>query len=248
MELAHVVLPATGWGETDGTFTNTERRVQRVRAAVPPPGEAREDTRIISELARRLGRDIGSGDARETWDEIARLTPSLAGISYDRIEAQGLQWPCRTPEDPGTRFLHADLWTGRKAFFKPAAWTPPAEVPDAEYPLTLTTGRRLYHYHTGMRTHHSEGVDEVMGEEFAEISPADAATLGLAEGDRIRVVSRRGEVLARAAVTERSPAGTIFMSFHFAETPTNLLTNAALDPKSGIAEFKACAVRVEKAD
>ncbi len=248
-ELADVVFPATGWGETDGTFTNTERRVQRVRAAVPPPGDARPDAWIIAELARRLGRDIGSGEASETWDEIASLTPAMAGISYARLDDQGLQWPCRTPEDPGTRFLHADLQAGtRKAFLKPAAHIPPAEMPDAEYPLLLTTGRRLYHYHTGMRTHHSGGMDTVMGEELAEISPADARELGLADGDPIKVSSRRGQVVARAAITDRSPAGTIFMSFHFAETPTNLLTNAALDPKSGIPEFKACAVRVEKAN
>jgi formate dehydrogenase alpha subunit len=247
-ELADVVLPATSWGETDGTFTNTERRVQRLRAAVRPPGEARPDTRIIAEIARRMGKDIGSGDAGETWDEIARVTPTMAGISYERIEEQGLQWPCRAPDDPGTRFLHADLWTDRKASFAPAQHVPPAEQPDADYPLILTTGRRLYHYHTGMRTHHSAGLDEVVPEELVEISPVDAEKLGIADGDLVEVTSRRGRVTARAAVTERSPAGTIFMSFHFAESPTNTLTHAAVDPKSGIPEFKACAVRVEKVE
>jgi len=248
MDLAHVVFPATGWGETDGTFTNTERRVQRVRAAVASPGQARPDSWIIAELARRMGKEIGSGEASATWDEIARLTPSMAGISYDRIEDQGLQWPCRTPEDPGTRVLHADLQAGtRRAFFKPTQHIPPAEVPDEDYPLVLTTGRRLYQYHTGMRTHHSEGLDYVAGEELVEISGADAEKLGIADGDVVTVASRRGEVVARAAVTERSPAGTVFMSFHFAETPTNLLTSGALDPKSGIPELKACAVRVAKA-
>ena len=246
-EIADVVLPATGWGETDGTFTNTERRVQRVRAAVPPPGEAKPDMWIIAELARRMGKDIGSGDARETWEEIAKLTPTMAGISYDRIEEQGLQWPCRTPDDPGTMFLHADLWTDRKASFAPVEHVGPAEQPDQEYPLWLTTGRRLYHYHTGQRTHHSKGIDDVAPEELVEISPADAEELGIADGEPVKVSSRRGEVTARAAVTDRSPKGTIFMTFHFAESPTNVLTNAVLDPTAGIPEYKACAVKVEKA-
>ncbi|MGQ9732753.1 MAG: formate dehydrogenase subunit alpha [Candidatus Zipacnadales bacterium] len=246
MELAHVVLPATSWGETDGTFTNTERRVQRVRAAVPPPGEAKQDTWIICELARRMGKDIGSGDPEETWDEIARLTPTMAGISYARLEAGGLQWPCRTADDPGTEFLHVDLWTERKARFVPAHHIPPAEQPDEEYPLILTTGRRLYHYHTGQRTHHSQGLDEVAPEELVEINPLDGEELGLEDGDMVRIISRRGEVVSRAALTDRSPHGTIFMSFHYRETPTNVLTNPALDPKAGIPEFKACAVRVER--
>jgi len=244
--LAHVVLPATGWGETDGTFTNTERRVQRVRRAVLPPGQAKPDAWIIAQLARHMGKDIGSGDPKETWDEIARLTPTMAGISYERIDKVGLQWPCRTPDDPGTRFLHADLWTDRKARFMPVHHQPPAELPDEEYPLVLTTGRRLYHYHTGMRTHHSKGIDDVAPEELVEINPQDGERLGIEDGEVVRVVSRRGEVTARAAFTRRSPVGTIFMSFHFRESPTNVLTNPALDPKAGIPEFKACAVRVEK--
>jgi formate dehydrogenase alpha subunit len=244
--LAHVVLPATGWGETDGTFTNTERRVQRVRRAVLPPGQAKPDTWIIAELARRMGEDIGSGDAKDTWDEIACLTPTMAGISYERIENTGLQWPCRTPDDSGTRFLHADLWTDRKAKFMPVHHQPPAELPDDEYPLMLTTGRRLYHYHTGQRTHHSVGLDEVAPEELVEINPQDAERLGIEDGEVVKVVSRRGDVTARAAFTRRSPVGTIFMSFHFRESPTNVLTNPALDPKAGIPEYKACAVRVEK--
>ncbi len=246
--LAHVVLPATSWGETDGTFTNTERRVQRVRRAIVPPGEAQPDTWIICELARRMGKDIGSGDAKETWDEIARLTPTMAGISYERIEHAGLQWPCRTPDDPGTKFLHADLWTDRKAKFMPVHHQPPAELPDDEYPLLLTTGRRLFHYHTGMRTHHSQGIDDVAPEELVEMNPQDGESLGIEDGEMVKVVSRRGEVTVRAAFTRRSPVGTVFMSFHFRESPTNVLTNPALDPKAGIPEFKACAVRIEKVE
>lgn len=246
IELAHVVLPAAGWGETDGTFTNTERRVQRVRAAIRPPGDARPDTWIICELAKRMGKEIGSGDAEETWNEIASVTPTMAGITYQRIEQVGLQWPCRTLDDPGTPFLHADLWTTRKAKFVPVQHRPPTENPDAEYPLILTTGRRLYQYHTGMRTRHSPGIDELAPEELVEINPKDAERLGIEDGDLVKVTSRRGEVVARAAVTTRSPVGTIFMSFHFRESPTNVLTNPALDPASGTAEFKACAVRVER--
>ncbi len=245
-EIADVVLPAAGWGEIDGTFTNTERRVQRVRAAVPAPGEAKPDIWIISEIAKRMGKNIGEPVARDIWDEIASLTPTMAGINYDRIEGIGLQWPCRSTDDEGTVFLHADLWTDRKATFAPVEYIGPDELPDEEYPLQLTTGRRLYHYHTGQRTHHSKGIDTVAPEELAEINAADAERLGIADGEMIKIASRRGEVTARAQVTDRSPAGMVFMSFHFAESPTNVLTSATLDPIAGIPSYKACAVRIEK--
>ncbi len=245
-KVADVVLPAAGWGEVEGTLTNTERRVQRVRAAVAAPGEARADTEIICDLASRLGYDMGDCTPAAVWDEIAGLTPSMAGINYQRLEQGGIQWPCPDETHPGTEYLHADLHTGGKTgYFRPAEHVPPAEMPDREYPLLLTTGRRLYHYHTGTRTHASAGLDEVIGEEAVELNPTDAQRLGISEGDVVRVVSRRGEVTLRAAVTDRSPPGTVFMSFHFAGAPVNVLTHGALDPVAGIPEYKVCAVRVE---
>ena len=248
-QAADVVLPAAGWGEVDGTLTNTERRVQRVRAAVPPPGEARPDVEIICDLARRMGHDMGDCTPARIWEEIASLTPSMAGLSYARLEERGLQWPCPTPEHPGTEYLHTDLHTGgKKGKFQASEHIPPAELPDQEYPLLLTTGRRLYHYHTGTRTHTAQGMDEVLPEECVEISPADARRLGINESDLVRVKSRRGELTLPAAIVGRCPEGTVFMSFHFASAPVNMLTHGALDPVAGIPEYKVCAVRLERAE
>ncbi len=246
--LAHVVLPATSFAETDGTFTNTERRVQRVRKAIDPPGEARDDWRIAADVSARLGYPMCYGSAAEIWEEIRRNTPILAGITYGRLDREGgIQWPCPDEKHPGTPWLHGELWEGRQtAYFQPVPYTPPAEVPDADYPLVLTTGRRRAAYHTQTQTGRSAGIRQVLPREMLEMNPADGARLGLVEGQRVRVTSRRGTVAAPVRLTERSPEGTVFLSFHFPEqVMTNLLTNDAYDPITETQEFKACAVRVE---
>ena len=182
-------------------------------------------------------------------EEIASLTPSYGGITYDRIEDVGLQWPCPDTSHPGTRYLHAERFptpSGRGRFF-PLTYRPPDEEPDAEYPLVLTTERSLYHYHTSTMTRRVPGLEQLRSEELVEIHPRDAAALRIASGDEVRVTSRRGEVMARALVTEVSPPGTVSMTFHFHEAPTNVLTNAAWDPVAKIPETKVCAVRVEPA-
>jgi formate dehydrogenase alpha subunit len=246
--LADVVLPAASFAEKDGTFTNTERRVQRVRKAIEPVGESQPDWWIAAQLARRMGASgFDFASAAEIMDEIARLTPSYGGISYQRLEQGGLQWPCPTEDHPGTAILHTELFSRGRGHFVPLVYRPPAEQPDAEYPLVLTTDRSLFHYHTGTMTRKVKGLNVFCGEELVAINPADAAALGIADGEMVRVVSRRGQVTARVGLTESAPPGTIAMTFHFAETPTNELTNPALDPVAKIPEYKVAAVRVEKA-
>jgi predicted molibdopterin-dependent oxidoreductase YjgC len=246
-ELADVVLPAAAFAETDGTFTNTERRVQRLRKAVEPPGEAREDWRIVAELSTRLGYPMSYEDASRVWDEVAGLTPPLAGISYRRLEGEGIQWPCPTADHPGTAYLHTELWEGKQtAYFRPVGYTPPDEEPDDEFPLLLTTGRRLAAYHTHTLTGRTPGIRVLLPVETAEINPTDGQRLGISDGQRVRIASRRGEVTATARLTERSAEGVVFLSFHFPDqTITNLLTNDACDPIAHTPEYKACAVRVE---
>jgi formate dehydrogenase major subunit len=247
--LADVLLPATSFAETDGTFTNTERRVQRVRKAVEPPGEARDDWRIVAGLSTRLGYPMSYDDASQVWDEVAGLTPPLAGISYQRLEGDGIQWPCPTADHPGTPYLHAELWEGKQtAYFRPVGYTPPDEQPDEEFPFLLTTGRHLQAFHTHTMTGRTPGIRVLLPEETAEINPADGQRLGIGDGERVRVVSRRGEVTATARFTERSAEGVVFLSFHFPDQAiTNLLTNDAHDPIAHTPEYKACAVRVEPA-
>jgi predicted molibdopterin-dependent oxidoreductase YjgC len=245
---ADVVLPAASFAEKDGTFTNTERRVQRVRKAIEPVGDSRTDLWITCEIARRMGAPgFDFETASEVMDEIVMLTPSYGGITYDRIEETGLQWPCPDTDHPGTRTLHGERFptpSGRGRFF-PLTYRAPDEEPDTEYPLVLTTERSLYHYHTSTMTRRVPGLEQLRSEELVEIHPKDAAALRIASGDQVRVTSRRGEVVARALVTEVSPPGTISMTFHFHEAPTNVLTNAAWDPVAKIPETKVCAVRVE---
>jgi len=245
---ADVVLPAAAWSENDGTFTNSERRVNRVRTASPPPGQARPNWWIFKEIAKRMGHDLTSDSAREIWDnEIAVPAPNLAGIKYARIEGDGLQWPCPAEDHPGTTFLHQEgRFTRGKGAFMAVDWTPPAEVPDEEYPLVLSTGRRLYHYHTRTQTGRCGGLNDLLGEETADISPEDAADLGIADGETVRVASRRGEVTVTARVTPEVQAGMVWMAFHFREGNANFLTNAAFDPYTETAEYKACAVRVDR--
>ncbi len=244
-QLADVVLPAASFAEKDGTFTNTERRVQRVRKFIEPPGDSRPDWWITSQLARRMGgQGFDYQEPEQIMAEISRLTPSYGGITYQRIEKGGLQWPCPTAEHPGTLFLHKDTFTRGKGKFMPLQYRPSAELPDANYPLILTTERSLYHYHTSTMTGKVKGLMKLRSEELVEINPADARKLGIADGQMVKVTSRRGEVQARARVTTVSPPGVVSMTFHFAESPTNVLTNPALDPVAKIPELKVSAVRV----
>ena len=246
-KLAHVVLPAAGFAADDGTFTNTERRVQRIRRAVAPPGDAKPDWEITCLIARKMGAaGFDYTHPSQIWEEIACLTPSLAGISYERLEKGGLQWPCPTPEHPGTPILHTLTFTRGKGKFIPLSYRLPAELPDEEYPLVLTTERSVYHYHTGTMTRQVAGLNKLRSEELVEINPQDAQKLGITSGDMVTVYSRRGEVNARAKVTDASPEGLVSMTFHFAESPTNAVTNTAADPISKTPELKFCAVRVVK--
>jgi predicted molibdopterin-dependent oxidoreductase YjgC len=252
-ELAHVVLPAAlAWCEAEGTVTSSERRVQRVRKALEPPGQARDDLWIIAELARRLGRDWGHPTAEEAWDELRSLSPMHRGMSYRRLEEMGgIQWPCPDEDHPGSRFLHARLWEedpakrGRPAPFSPVEWEPPVDALTEEFPIRLTTGRRLDSFNSGVQSNLYRS--PLRWGETIDLSPEDVARLGLAEGEMVRVVSRRGEVLAPVRVDPSLRPGLAFMTLHFPDqVNTNLLTIEAWDPRSGTSEFKATAIRVEK--
>jgi len=247
-QLADVVLPATSFAEKDGTFTNTERRIQRVRKAIEPIGNSQSDWWIICQIAKRMSADgFDFEHPSEIMDDIARLTPSYGGVSYERLEECGLQWPCPNKDHPGTPILHVGRFVCGLGRFTPLQYKPPAELPDKEYPLILTTGRSLYHYHTGTMTRKVTGLNAMEPEGTVEISPKDATSLKIKDGDKVKVISRRGEVVVKAKVTEKSPPKVVYMSFHFAESPTNVLTNTALDPVAKIPELKICAVRIEKA-
>ncbi|OGO30962.1 MAG: formate dehydrogenase [Chloroflexi bacterium RBG_16_56_11] len=246
-ELADVVLPAASFAEKDGTFTNTERRIQRVRKAIEPVGNSRPDWWIACQVARRMGaKGFDFEHPSQIMDEIARLTPSYGGISFKRLETESPQWPCPTEEHPGTSILHTTLFSRGKGHFVPLTYKPSAESPDAEYPLVLTTNRSLFQYHTGTMTRRVKGLNLFRSEELVAINPADAKSLDVANGEMVRVVSRRGDVTAKALVTDSSPPGTIAMTFHFWESPTNELTNPAMDPVAKTPELKVSAVRVEK--
>ena len=246
-QLADVVLPTVTFAEKDGTFTNTERRVQLVRKAIESVGDSKPDWWITCQIAQRMGaKGFEFQTPSQIMDEIASLTPSYGGISYNRLEDGGLQWPCPTQEHPGTPILHTERFSRGKGHFVPLEYKPPMELPDDDYPLTLTTGRSLYHFHTGTMTRKVKGLNILLEEGLLEINPSDASALGIADGEMVKVVSRRGEVMAKAKVTEVSPVGVVFMTFHFAESAVNLLTNPVLDPVSKIPEFKVCAVRVER--
>ncbi len=260
-QLADVVFPAASFAEKDGTFTNTERRVQRVRKAVEPPGDALADWQIVCELAGRIAERLGDDSvrptafgywayqsAREIFEEILTVTPSYAGMTYERLERGGLQWPCPTRYHLGTPYLHKERFARGLGRFHAIEFRPPAELPDPEYPLYLTTGRIQYHYHTGTMTRRSPGLDRLAPEERVEINPGDAAARGIADGDWIRVTSRRGSIQARARVTDRSAPGLVFGTFHFKEAPINQITNDAFDPVGKTPEFKVAAVRVEKTE
>jgi len=245
--LADVVLPSACFAEKDGTFSNTERRVQRIRKAVDAPGEAKADWEIISELATKMGYTMDYSSAKEIMDEINGLTPSYAGITYERIEEEGLQWPCPSTEHPGTRYLHKDKFSRGLGLFTAIDYRPSEELPDEKYPFILTTGRVLYHFHTATMTRRSEGLVEKYPESLAEVNPNDAEKLGIKDRDFITVTSRRGSLQVKASVIDTPPEGTIFMNFHFSEAAVNLLTNPALDPVGKIPEYKVCAVKIEAA-
>ncbi|HUK39359.1 MAG TPA: formate dehydrogenase subunit alpha [Methanomicrobiales archaeon] len=249
--LATVVLPAACFAEKDGTQTNTERRVQRWRKAVNPPGEAKPDWQILSELAGKMGfaKQFPYKSAEEIFAEIAKVTPSYAGMSYARLEKpEALHWPCPTQEHPGTPILHREKFATADGLgvFTPIEWKPPAEVPDKEYPLILTTGRCLWQWHTGTMTRRSEDLEREVPTGWIELHPEDAQALGVANGEMVRAVTRRGQIDITAKVTPDIKKGETFIPFHYVECAANTLTNNALDPVAKIPEFKACAVRVEK--
>jgi len=246
-EFADVVLPAACFAEKNGTFSNTERKVQLIRKAVDAPGDAKPDWQIISELATKMGYTMNYSSAEEIMTEINELTPSYAGITYERLEKEGIQWPCPNIDHPGTKYLHKDKFTRGLGQLHPVEYIPPAELPDDEYPYILSTGRVLYHYHTGTMSRRTRGLVERAPESLAELNPVDAEKLGVEEGKIIKVTSRRGSVKAKATITNRSPEGIVFMNFHFKEVAVNLLTNPALDPIGKIPEYKVCAVKVEAA-
>ena len=246
--LADVVLPGSSFAEKDGTFTNTERRVQRIRKAIKPVGDSHADFEILSDVMAALGYGNSFRTASEVFDEIAKVTPSYAGLSYDRLEGDGIQWPCPTKDHPGTPILHVGKFSrGERALFKPAPYRPSAETPDAEYPMIFTTGRILYHYHTSTMTGRVEGLMNISGSSYVQINPADAAKLDVVSGDKVRVTSRRGSLVVDARVTDMVTEGVLFMPFHFADGPANVLTNTVIDTTAKTPELKVCAARIEKA-
>ncbi len=248
-ELADVVLPAACFAEKDGTFTATDRRIQRVHQAVQPPGEARQDWEIICQLAQLMGATgFGFGSPEQIMDEIARLTPIYGGVSYERLaRGETLHWPIRGVDDSGTPYLHKGKFSRGLGRFHAIRFQEAAELPDQEYPLTLTTGRLMFHWHTGTMTRRSEKLEQEVPEAFVEMHPTDALAIGLNGGKRARVLSRRGEIEVSVRLTDKIKEGVVFIPFHFAEAAANVLTIGAFDPIAKIPEYKVCAVRVEPA-
>jgi formate dehydrogenase major subunit len=246
--LADVVLPASSFAEKEGTFSATDRRVQRVRKAVEPPGEAKADYEIIAELSRRMGCDMGDLTPASIMDEAASLTPQYGGFSHARLDAldegESLHWPCPDDDHPGTPILHTKQFTRGKGWFCPTPYVAPAEEPDAQYPLVLTTGRVLWQYHTGTMTRKSDGINEIDPHGKVWINPLDAEKFGVESGKEVSVSTRRGDIDIEAMVTPRMPEGVIFIPFHYAEAAANTLTNNAVDPVSKVPEFKVSAARV----
>jgi len=243
--LADVVLPAPVFAEKYGTFTNTERRVQLSNQALQPSGRVRQDFEIIADLAERMGHKFNR-TPEDIFEEIRQLTPSYAGINYERIKDIGLCWPCPTAQHSGTPILHMGKFTRGLGLLTPMTYRPPAEEPDEQWPLLLSTGRILEHFHTGSMSRRSEVLDGLVPYGMVEINPADAAPAGIATGDMVRVATRRGEIRIKACVIDRVARGSIFIAFHFVESAANRLTNDALDPISKIPEYKVCAARLEK--
>ncbi len=245
-KLADVVLPGVSFAEKEGTFTNTERRVQRVRKAIDPRGEARTDWQIICDLSTKMGYDMSYKDSESIMEEIAKLTPSYGGISYNRLENGGLQWPCPTRDHPGTKYLHKGRFTRGLGKFHTVSYQTSPELPDEQYPFILTTGRILYHFHTGNMSRRSDGLNLIYPEGTVEISPQDAEQLNCRNGDIVEVSSRRGKVKIKVEVSDRSAPKEVFMTFHFKESAVNFLTLDELDPIAKIPEYKVCAVNINK--
>ncbi len=251
---ADVILPSASFAEKDGTFTNTDRRVQRVRKAFEPLGDARADWEVVSEVALRLEQKLkrehsaywGYEHPSEIYKEMSELVPAFAGINYERLETERLQWPVPTTDHPGTPFLFAETFPRGRGKFFPLVYQKSAEEPDAEYPYALTTGRVLYHWHGGTMTRHSN-LDFAAPEAFVELNPADAPRVPCENGSPVRVTSRRGSVVLRASVTEKAAPGVVFVPFHYAEAAANTLTIDAIDPEAKIPEYKICAVKIEPA-
>jgi len=245
-ELAHVVLPGSTFAERDGTYTNSERRVQRIRKAVEPVGDAKEDWLILKELMERAGMPPQPASPEEVFEELRKVTPQYAGMTYERIDEVGLQWPCPTEDHPGTPYLHKDKFARGKGQFFAIHHREPAEVPDEEYPLWLTTGRTYFHFHTTSMTRRAELLLWEVPTAYVEISREDADRFEIQDGEVVRLTTRRGSVELQAIVTDRVGPGLLFVPFHFAEAAANRLTNDALDPVANIPELKVCAVRLER--
>ena len=252
-EMADVVLPAKSWGEVDGTYTNTDRRIQRVRTAVTAQPGVKEDWEILCELSSKMGYQMSYNSSKEIWDEVRELAWEMyGGISYERLEKEyGIHYPCPDDNHPGTKIMHerfhAEKENTRRSSFVPVEFTPPLESPDEQYPFTLTTGRRYESYNTHTQTrHYAPGVKIKQTEETLDIHPEDAMRLKITDGELVRVSSRRGTLDVKVKITEQVVPGLVFMSFHWSEVPTNVLTLNEFDPISGTAEFKACAVKIER--
>jgi len=243
-EVADVVLPAASFAEKDGTFTATDRRIQRLYKAVDPIGDSKPDWWIVNQLSNRLGYQMNYIHPSEIMDEIARVTPIYGGVSYQRLEGDGLRWPVSTAQHPGTPILHAERFSRGLGRFHVVEHRPPAEETDAEYPLILTTGRVLFHWHTGTMTRRSKTLTDQINEAFVEINENDAKRLCISNNQMVSVASRRGSIIIRARVIEGIMEGVVFTPFHFVEAQANILTNNAVDAESKIPEYKACAVRV----
>jgi formate dehydrogenase alpha subunit len=261
-QLADVIFPACSFAEKEGTFTNSERRVQRVRKAIEPIGESRDDTWIVAQLAKRL-IELGAAapeenapwanweyaSAADVMDEVNALTPIYGGITYQRLNAgEQLQWPTPTEDHPGTPILHVGKFSRGLGHFEAVEHAPPDELPDEEYPLMLTNGRVLYHWHGGEMTRRARNLKAMYPEAEVQINPADAKERGIGDGEMMKVASRRGEIVAKAQVTDRVPSGLVFATFHYPDSAVNFLTNPALDPVAKIPEYKVCAVKVESAN
>jgi len=248
-QLAHVVLPGTSFAEKDGTFTSTDRRIQRVRKAIESLPDAKPDWQILCFLARTVGASgFDFTSPSEIMAEIARVTPIYGGISYERLEESGfLQWPVPTADHPGTPILHKDKFSRGLGRFQAVHFKEAAELPDQEYPLTLTTGRLMFQWHTGSMSRRSEKLEQEVAEAYVEMHPDDITAIGLNGKRRVRVTSRRGEIELAVRVTKRIRPGVVFIPFHFAEAAANVLTNNVLDPVAKTPEYKVCAVRVTPA-
>ncbi len=246
-KLAHIVLPGVSFAEKEGTFTSTDRRVQRVRKAIEPLGEAKADHEIICKIAKRMGNDSFNYDSEEKiFEEMTRLTPIYHGITYERIEKDGIQWPCTNSEDPGTPFLHKDQFSKGKGTFFPIPYREPAEIVDEEFPFWLTTGRIGFQYHSRTMSGVSPSLQKEAKEGYVEMNPFDAIQLGIEEGEKVKVISRRGTIEIKTKLSFNVGRNMVFIPFHYFESAANVLTNTAVDPISKIPEFKVCAVRLEK--